>query len=961
MLDVTCDEQKLTSTNEEKEKTLNTANSINEEEQCHSVQDAIEIPSELNHKDDNHIDNHKENVDSEPMNSSDCDDIVNEMTSNENQNHSECESNNVLIPNNESNITSEAEKTIMNDDDAVFEKNVAPTESALLNNEDTNNLGENVNNLTILTSENNENDSSSSKNIPNEFNNEPTTSLEIPSSTCDQLHNEHTANDVEMINLANEQTIDTNSTSHTDDNQRKDIVDTTLNEATVLKVSSENSESVALIEEPEIKLQTECEKMCKISDSAMISKINDDDVIAIEEQTDEKEPTNIDPIESESKAETIVEQTDNDLFDLLKYGNDMESPTNESENENEKMKTNEIDELIENEAKALDNEKTMQIVPQIEDESKNEFEATSNQSNETTSNQSIQEKENNLLEVCDSPQSNPQSCEGSLSSFRDEYDSNANEFASSGIDTNNENSIDVHSESNDKNGELHLDNSTNGIEIEEANEDKDIKEFKKQILAEWDENESTEIDTATTAIVEKKDSIEENGCEAKQEEMPSAEKPKEDPVLINLDDDDDVNITSEVPNETIESNEEVDADCPPAKRMRLDSSEQKEINLELSVSTKNAENSNNKNVNDSAVEAQATLQPEATVQVENDDDEIVMIVEETPETEIIVTKKRVASPVAIDDENEQISKKLKAIETDLDVVAQMSEKELKTPEPALDVAASIKEEKLEEKPSIKSDTEIQKIEPPKLSIDKIELTPKPIEVEKRTIALKFMKQFKKQFTEMSRKDLEELVLGKIVEAIVHKSEYSELKQKVECQEQVIQTFRTKVQELTKQYRDLEMVYARLKKDLEIKNQNIVTPIKITRAVGLHVCLQKSSPKESPSLAYSLPSGKNIPKPMPKTMPKTVSIASNNLMQNRNVITTTAATNYSTQQKNALLQRQAIAQRQTRQIQPAVKSIPETTAPQKVVINQTRVVQAGKILYATQSHFSLLHERILLMK
>lgn len=122
---------------------------------------------------------------------------------------------------------------------------------------------------------------------------------------------------------------------------------------------------------------------------------------------------------------------------------------------------------------------------------------------------------------------------------------------------------------------------------------------------------------------------------------------------------------------------------------------------------------------------------------------------------------------------------------------------------------------------------------------KITLSPEPTKPEqKQTLALDFLKKFKKQFDQMTKKDLEDLVIEKIVEAIVHKSEYSELRNKTEAQEQVIQSFRTKVQELSKQYRDLEMVHHRVQQDLKVRNQNIVNPIKITRAVGLQVCLMK---------------------------------------------------------------------------------------------------------------------------
>lgn len=121
------------------------------------------------------------------------------------------------------------------------------------------------------------------------------------------------------------------------------------------------------------------------------------------------------------------------------------------------------------------------------------------------------------------------------------------------------------------------------------------------------------------------------------------------------------------------------------------------------------------------------------------------------------------------------------------------------------------------------------------------LDPKPESKPERKLPLEFMKRFKRSFETMSRKDLEDIVLAKIVEGLMHKSDNSELVKKCDAQEQLLQTFRLKVNELSKQFRDLEMVHSRVVKDLESRNQNIVTPVKITRAVGLQVSLSKREP------------------------------------------------------------------------------------------------------------------------
>ncbi len=105
-------------------------------------------------------------------------------------------------------------------------------------------------------------------------------------------------------------------------------------------------------------------------------------------------------------------------------------------------------------------------------------------------------------------------------------------------------------------------------------------------------------------------------------------------------------------------------------------------------------------------------------------------------------------------------------------------------------------------------------------------------------SLNFVRKFQKNFDKMTRNDLEELLIQKCVEVIVHKSDYAEMRNKIEKQESKLQSYSTKYQELSKQYRDLEMVHQRVIKDLEVKNQSVVTPVKITRAVGLQVSLPR---------------------------------------------------------------------------------------------------------------------------
>ncbi|CAD7077482.1 unnamed protein product [Hermetia illucens] len=80
-----------------------------------------------------------------------------------------------------------------------------------------------------------------------------------------------------------------------------------------------------------------------------------------------------------------------------------------------------------------------------------------------------------------------------------------------------------------------------------------------------------------------------------------------------------------------------------------------------------------------------------------------------------------------------------------------------------------------------------------------------------------------------------------------------MRELIEKQEKLIATHRTKIAEISKQFRDLEMVHNRVVKDLEMKNQQFIMPVKITRAVGLQVLIPKRSEHASNSSSKSMPS------------------------------------------------------------------------------------------------------------
>lgn len=161
----------------------------------------------------------------------------------------------------------------------------------------------------------------------------------------------------------------------------------------------------------------------------------------------------------------------------------------------------------------------------------------------------------------------------------------------------------------------------------------------------------------------------------------------------------------------------------------------------------------------------------------------------------------------------------------------------------------------------------------------------------KQFSLDFVRTFKKNFDKMTRNDLEELLIQKCVEVIVHKSDYADMRSKIEKQESKLQSFSTKYQELSKQYRDLEMVHKRVCTDMEQRNQSVVTPVKITRAVGLQVSLprkeitvQKPPPPAAPQTnAMLAQQNAALAKNRRKVLPQRPNDPSANLTQQQQIM------------------------------------------------------------------------------
>lgn len=127
----------------------------------------------------------------------------------------------------------------------------------------------------------------------------------------------------------------------------------------------------------------------------------------------------------------------------------------------------------------------------------------------------------------------------------------------------------------------------------------------------------------------------------------------------------------------------------------------------------------------------------------------------------------------------------------------------------------------------------------KQEIEKIQ----EIEPELPLIPDNFLKSAKKNIADMTREDLEEFCILKIVESIVDRSSLSDIKQKLKTVAQGVEEYRKKVTMLTKQNLDLQVVLKSIQEEQKkVKPDAPITPLKITRSVGMQVYMEKTTPR-----------------------------------------------------------------------------------------------------------------------
>nr|CAD7588182.1 unnamed protein product [Timema genevievae] len=142
--------------------------------------------------------------------------------------------------------------------------------------------------------------------------------------------------------------------------------------------------------------------------------------------------------------------------------------------------------------------------------------------------------------------------------------------------------------------------------------------------------------------------------------------------------------------------------------------------------------------------------------------------------------------------------------------------------------------------------------------------------EERSVIMSYMKAFHKvTMSKMTRDDLEEMVMQKMCELIAHRSELGQNRQKIQSLELLNDQLRRKSLQLQKQAKDLHTVTQRLVNELRTRKDGKMTPVRLTRSVGLQVQVQ-TQPMASyrgpgPELGpHGFISGGRVRKPPPIT-------------------------------------------------------------------------------------------------
>ncbi|XP_063623628.1 activating transcription factor 7-interacting protein 1 [Cydia splendana] len=210
------------------------------------------------------------------------------------------------------------------------------------------------------------------------------------------------------------------------------------------------------------------------------------------------------------------------------------------------------------------------------------------------------------------------------------------------------------------------------------------------------------------------------------------------------------------------------------------------------------------------------------INIEDDDD--IMLIDDDPignESKAEPTKeqeveKQIESKPASPAESEKVTEDSKSIDkVEVDVV----EKDAPAPDKEVVVSTT--------SPNISEKSEENKFE---------------AEIKKPLIPENFLKTCKKNLVDMTRDELEEFCVLKIVESILDRSNLSEIKNKLKTLTQNLEEYKKKAMMLQKQNRDLQVVFKSVQEDVKKASDAPIVPLKITRSVGMQVLMSDKADK-----------------------------------------------------------------------------------------------------------------------
>ncbi|XP_038223355.1 uncharacterized protein PF11_0213 [Zerene cesonia] len=246
-------------------------------------------------------------------------------------------------------------------------------------------------------------------------------------------------------------------------------------------------------------------------------------------------------------------------------------------------------------------------------------------------------------------------------------------------------------------------------------------------------------------------------------------------------------------------------------------------------------------VSSSDIKLEKTIEPnKQCINIEDDDDDIMLIDDENstkPENEMGVTK-------IVNEHNEAI------IESKDGNILEDKKEESSNNTPTNDQDIPLNESKIDVK---KLDSDIIDKEENKEKIS----SPKPL------LPTNFVSTCKKNLAEMTRSDLEEFCILKIVESVVDRGNLGEIKSQLKKMSQNIEEYKNKTKMLTKQNHALQVVLKSVQEELKKNTNAPIIPLKISRSVGIQVLMSEKNKKKTNNSTVTTLNNVSSPSPVNK--------------------------------------------------------------------------------------------------